>query len=178
MLAETLELKAIPSSQIPGRPKKWKNKCTEMLETSISNKYEYISITHTCILYMCVRTYIHRESIHMYSRPIPLLSFPPLSLFLSLPLSIFRFEKLDTTAEERMENKEWLTDHLTEVAGVCYQDLQGITTAGVKCFPASYNIVSFFVKRYHRGLVGVVSRKRTYSVHMCCVIECIYVLCY
>jgi exocyst complex component 3 len=106
MLEETLDLKGIPSSQIPGRPKKWRSKCMEILDTSIANK----------------------------------------------------FEQLDTTAMTRMENKEWLTDHLTEVASVCYQDLQAIITAGVKCFPSSYKIVSFFVKRYHRGLTSVILR--------------------
>lgn len=106
MLEEMLALKGIPSSQIPGRPKKWKSKCMEILETSIANK----------------------------------------------------FEELDTTADTRMENKDWLTDHLTEVATVCYQDLQNIVTSGEKCFPSSYKIVSFFVKRYHRGLIQVISR--------------------
>ena len=38
MLEETLSLKGIPASQIPGRPKRWKSKCMEMLDTSISNK--------------------------------------------------------------------------------------------------------------------------------------------
>ena len=38
MLEEMLALKGIPSSQIPGRPKKWKSKCMEILETSIANK--------------------------------------------------------------------------------------------------------------------------------------------
>ena len=38
MLVETLDLKGIPPSQIPGRPKKWRSKCIEILETSISNK--------------------------------------------------------------------------------------------------------------------------------------------
>ena len=55
-----------------------------------------------------------------------------------------------------MENKDWLSEHLTEVASVCYQDLQAIINTGVKCFPRSYNIVPFFVKRYHFGLVEVV----------------------
>ena len=39
MLEETLSEKGIPSSQIPGRPKKWRSKCMEILETSIANKY-------------------------------------------------------------------------------------------------------------------------------------------
>ena len=39
MLEETLDLKGIPSSQIPGRPKKWRSKCMEILDTSIANKY-------------------------------------------------------------------------------------------------------------------------------------------
>ena len=39
MLEETLSEKGIPSSQIPGRPKKWKSKCMQILETSIANKY-------------------------------------------------------------------------------------------------------------------------------------------
>ena len=39
MLAEMLDFKGIPSSQIPGRPKKWRSKCMEILETSITNKY-------------------------------------------------------------------------------------------------------------------------------------------
>ena len=56
----------------------------------------------------------------------------------------------------RMENKDWLNDHLTEVARLCYQDLQAVVTGGDKCFPPSYKIVTFFVKRYHRGLITVV----------------------
>ena len=55
-----------------------------------------------------------------------------------------------------MENKDWLMEHLSEVARTCYTDLQAITSAGVKCFPPSYDIAVFFIKRYHRGLVEVV----------------------
>jgi exocyst complex component 3 len=104
MLVETLDLKGIPPSQIPGRPKKWRSKCIEMLETSISNK----------------------------------------------------FESLETTSEQRIENKDWLMEHLSEVARTCYMDLQAITTAGVQCFPPSYDIAAFFIKRYHRGLIEVI----------------------
>ena len=48
-------------------------------------------------------------------------------------------------------------EHLSEVARTCYMDLQAITTAGVQCFPPSYDIAAFFIKRYHRGLIEVVS---------------------
>lgn len=38
MIEETLSAKGIPSSQLPGRPKKWREKCFQILETSVSNK--------------------------------------------------------------------------------------------------------------------------------------------
>ncbi len=56
----------------------------------------------------------------------------------------------------RMESKEWLTELLTDVAKLCYQDLQAMVTRGDKCFPPEYKIVPFFVRRYHAGLVRVV----------------------
>ncbi len=37
-----LAARGIPSSQLPGRPKKWKEKCFQILEAAISNK----SVTH------------------------------------------------------------------------------------------------------------------------------------
>ena len=38
LVADLLLEKNVPGSQLPGRPKKWKDKCFEILETSISNK--------------------------------------------------------------------------------------------------------------------------------------------
>ncbi|XP_064405775.1 exocyst complex component 3-like isoform X2 [Halichondria panicea] len=40
LIKDMLDEKSIPHSQLPGRPKKWKEKCLEILETSISNKFE------------------------------------------------------------------------------------------------------------------------------------------
>ena len=47
-LENALALKCIPPSQIPGRPKHWKNKCMEILVTSISNRlvYKFYIIRH------------------------------------------------------------------------------------------------------------------------------------
>ena len=56
----------IPLTLIPNRPKKWREKCVQIMESSINNKF----------IEMC-------------------------------PHSV-------------EENKEWLDDHLTEVATVCY----------------------------------------------------------
>jgi len=39
LVTEMLKEKSIPLSQLPGRPKRWREKCFEILETSISNKY-------------------------------------------------------------------------------------------------------------------------------------------
>lgn len=40
LVAEMLLEKNVPGSQLPGRPKRWKDKCLEILGTSISNKFE------------------------------------------------------------------------------------------------------------------------------------------
>ncbi len=39
IIKEALGARNIPSSQLPGRPKRWKEKCFQMLESSISNRY-------------------------------------------------------------------------------------------------------------------------------------------
>lgn len=39
LVTEMLKEKSIPLSQLPGRPKRWREKCFEILEASISNKY-------------------------------------------------------------------------------------------------------------------------------------------
>ena len=38
LLKQALEEKGVPSSHLPGRPKKWKAKCMEMMETATANK--------------------------------------------------------------------------------------------------------------------------------------------
>ena len=38
VIEEVLAAKGIPSSQLPGRPKKWREKCFQILETAVSNK--------------------------------------------------------------------------------------------------------------------------------------------
>ena len=38
LIAEALEARNIPSSHLPGRPKRWKEKCFQILETAVSNK--------------------------------------------------------------------------------------------------------------------------------------------
>ena len=164
MLAETLELKGIPPSQIPGRPKRWRNKCMEILDTSITHKYTHTHThthTHTTLytVYLIGVACTTLESLiplHFIALPGSVIVF---ALIMQLLISLHqqRFERLDTTSEQRMENKDWLNEHLTEVARTCYQDLHAITTAGVKCFPPSFDIVPFFVRRYHRGLVEMVS---------------------
>ena len=38
LLKQALEEKNVPSSHLPGRPKKWKEKCLQMMEASTANK--------------------------------------------------------------------------------------------------------------------------------------------
>ena len=38
MIAGVLSSRKIPVTQLPGRPKKWKEKCMEEMKTSISNR--------------------------------------------------------------------------------------------------------------------------------------------
>ena len=38
MLKQALEEKGVPESHLPGRPKKWKEKCIQMMETATANK--------------------------------------------------------------------------------------------------------------------------------------------
>ena len=38
MLKQVLEEKGVPESHLPGRPKKWKEKCIQMMETATANK--------------------------------------------------------------------------------------------------------------------------------------------
>ena len=38
LLEKALEEKNVPSSHLPGRPKKWKEKCMQMMETATTNK--------------------------------------------------------------------------------------------------------------------------------------------
>lgn len=39
IIEEALNARNIPSSQLPGRPKRWRDKCFQILEISISNRY-------------------------------------------------------------------------------------------------------------------------------------------
>ena len=128
LVAESLQDKNIPLSQLPGRPKDWRNKCFEILETSVSNK----SVSDGS------------QSQYLKTTPPP----PPPS---------HRFEEMVPMEQERLENKLWLGEHLTEVASVCFQDLKNVKEKGQKCFPPSYNILSFFITHYHHCLVKLVS---------------------
>ena len=38
LLTQALEEKGVPNTHLPGRPKKWKAKCMEMMETATANK--------------------------------------------------------------------------------------------------------------------------------------------
>ena len=38
IIEEALKARSIPSSQLPGRPKRWREKCFQILETSITNR--------------------------------------------------------------------------------------------------------------------------------------------
>lgn len=44
LIEEVLGARGIPSSQLPGRPKKWKEKCFQILETAISNRYCHVTV--------------------------------------------------------------------------------------------------------------------------------------
>ena len=72
-----------------------------------------------------------------------------------MPL-IHRFDELQPQAQERMENKAWLGEHLTAVASRCYTDLSAMRESGKRCFPPDYKILTFFVMHYHASLVKVV----------------------
>ena len=37
-IADSMKERGIPLAQIPGRPKQWRAKCMEILETSVTNK--------------------------------------------------------------------------------------------------------------------------------------------
>lgn len=67
MIDDNLREKNIPVTQIPNRPKKWREKCVEIMESSVQNKF---------------------------------IELKPYGM---------------------AENKDWLEDHLTDVASVCYQ---------------------------------------------------------
>ena len=118
--------------------------------THTHTHYSLHCISHWCCLHNII-------PLHVIALPASVIVLH-LALIMQLLISLHqqRFEQLDTTSEQRMENKDWLNEHLTEVARTCYQDLHAITTAGVKCFPPSFDIVPFFVRRYHRGLVEMV----------------------
>ena len=38
LLKQALEEKGVPPAHLPGRPKKWKEKCLQMMETATTNK--------------------------------------------------------------------------------------------------------------------------------------------
>ena len=38
LLKQALEEKGIPSTYLPGRPKKWKDKCMEIMKTATANR--------------------------------------------------------------------------------------------------------------------------------------------
>lgn len=38
VIVEALAARGIPNSQLPGRPKRWREKCFQILEVAISNK--------------------------------------------------------------------------------------------------------------------------------------------
>jgi hypothetical protein len=38
LLQQALEEKGVPKTHLPGRPKNWKEKCMEMMETATTNK--------------------------------------------------------------------------------------------------------------------------------------------
>ena len=38
LIARALEERGVPSSYLPGRPKKWKEKCFQILEAAVSNR--------------------------------------------------------------------------------------------------------------------------------------------
>ncbi len=39
IVKKALDERGIPATQLPGRPKNWREKCLQILETAISNKY-------------------------------------------------------------------------------------------------------------------------------------------
>ncbi len=68
-----------------------------------------------------------------------------------------RFDEMEPSEEEKLENKGWLQDHLSNVASFSYADLQAMKERGVACFPPSYNILEFFTRMHHGCLVKKVS---------------------
>lgn len=72
-----------------------------------------------------------------------------------------RFDEMEPSEEEKLENKGWLQDHLVNVASFSYTDLQAMKERGASCFPPSYNILDFFTKVHHGCLVKKVSVMRS-----------------
>ena len=44
IIKRVLTERGIPLAQLPGRPKSWKHKCFQMMETSISNGWVWLSM--------------------------------------------------------------------------------------------------------------------------------------
>ena len=70
-----------------------------------------------------------------------------------------RFDELQPSEEEKLENKGWLHDHLVNVASFAYADLKAMKDSGAACFPPSYGIMEFFTTIHHNCLVKLVSQQ-------------------
>lgn len=72
------------------------------------------------------------------------------------PFLLLRYQGLDPSEEEKMENKMWLSSYLEEVAKLAFTDVKEMKESGTKCFPPRYDIVEFFIKTHHSNLAQVV----------------------
>lgn len=73
-------------------------------------------------------------------------------------LLLNRFDEMQPTEEEKMENRGWLNEHLSNVASFSFSDLKAMKEQGVACFPPSYDIIDFFNKIHHNCLAKLVSQ--------------------